>query len=185
VALAGPKGSVFIGEQVQHRSGLTLHKFSLEEREAEEFAQGATRVSVSGDGSKILFESAGQWRVVDTARPPDGSSGRIAMELQAWIDPQVEWRQIFEESWRYQRDFFYDPNTHGADWDAVRARYEPLVEHVRHRDDLNYVLDKVNGELAVGHSFVGGGDLPEVDITTPASIEAAIDAARPRVQHQA
>jgi tricorn protease len=162
-AVAGPKGSVFIGEQVPHQPGLTLHKFSLEDREANVFTQGATQISVSGDGSKILFQSGDEWRVVDTARPPDGSGGRISMELQAWIDPAVEWRQIFEESWRYQRDFFYDPNTHGADWDAVWDRYEPLVGHVRHRADLNYIIDKVTGELSVGHSMVSDGDMPETE----------------------
>jgi len=70
---------------------------------------------------------------------------------------------MFAEGWRYERDFFYDPGMHGNDWNAVRRRYEPLVEHVRHRADLNYVLDQVNGELSVGHSFVGGGDHPPVD----------------------
>ena len=170
--VAGPKGSVFIGEHVEGQPGLVLHKFTLESREAEEFVRGATRVAVSGDGSRILFQAAGQWRVVDTARPPDATSGRLTVNLQARMDPRVEWRQIFEESWRYQRDFFYDPNTHGADWDAVWDRYEPLVEHVRHRADLNYVIDKVNGELAVGHSFVRGGDMPEVDSPRTAALGA-------------
>ncbi|HEY6853252.1 MAG TPA: PDZ domain-containing protein, partial [Gemmatimonadales bacterium] len=75
----------------------------------------------------------------------------------------AEWRQIFDEAWHYERDFFYDPGMHGNDWNAVRARYRPLVPWVRHRADLNYVLDQVNGELSVGHSFVGAGDFPDVD----------------------
>jgi tricorn protease len=178
--LAGPAGSAFIGERVDHQPGLVLHKFTLEGREAQEFVRGASRMAVSGDGGKLLFQSNGQWRVVDTARPPDGSSGRLTVNLQARIDPPVEWRQIFEESWRYQRDFFYDPGTHGADWDAVRARYEPLIAHVRHRSDLNYVLDQVNGELAVGHSFVGGGDHPDVESARSAALGADLVADRGR-----
>jgi tricorn protease len=170
--VAGPKGSAFIGELVEGQQGLVLHKFTLESREAQEFAKGVTRVAVSGDGSKILFQAAGQWRVVDTARPPDATGGRLTVDLQAQIDPRVEWRQIFQESWRYQRDFFYDPTTHGADWDAVWDRYEPLVEHVRHRADLNYIIDKVNGELAVGHSFVRGGDFPDVESPRSAALGA-------------
>jgi tricorn protease len=79
------------------------------------------------------------------------------------LDRQAEWRQMFDEAWRYERDFFYDPSMHGADWDAVRGRYAPLLPYVRHRSDLNYLLDQVNGELSVGHSFVFGGDMPEVD----------------------
>jgi len=170
--VAGPKGSVFIGEQVEGQPGLVLQKFTLESRETQEFVKGVTRVAVSGDGSKLLFQASGQWRVVDTARPPDAASGRLTVDLQARIDSRVEWRQIFQESWRYQRDFFYDPNTHGADWRAVWNRYEPLVEHVRHRADLNYIIDQVNGELAVGHSFVGGGDMPSVESPRSAALGA-------------
>jgi tricorn protease len=170
--VAGPKGSVFVGEQVEGQPGVVLQKFTLESREAQEFVKGVTRVAVSSDGSKLLFQSSGQWRVVDTARPPDASSGRLSVDLQARIDLREEWRQIFQESWRYQKDFFYDPNTHGADWDAVLNRYEPLVEHVRHRADLNYIIDQVNGELAVGHSFVRGGDMPEVESARSAALGA-------------
>jgi len=174
--VAGPKGSVFIGEMVEGQPGLVLQKFTMESREAQEFVKGVTRVAVSGDGAKILIQAGGQWRVVDTGRPPDATSGRLTVELQAQIDPRVEWRQVFQESWRYQRDFFYDPNTHGADWDGVWARYEPLVDHVRHRADLNYIIDKVNGELAVGHSFVGGGDMPDVDSPRSAALGADLEA---------
>jgi tricorn protease len=170
--LAGPTASAFLGEQVDGQTGLVLHKFTLASREAQEFARGATRVAVSGDGNKLMFQAGGQWRVVETGRPPDATSGRLAVDLQARIDPRAEWRQIFEESWRYQRDFFYDPGTHGADWDAVWERYEPLMAHVRHRSDLNYVIDQVNGELAVGHSFVRGGDMPELPSARSAALGA-------------
>jgi tricorn protease len=162
--VAGPRGSVFIGESVQNTPGLTLHKFTLADRKTEAFARGVTRVSASADGKKLLYQSGGNWQVVDATRASaDANTGRLNVALRAHIDPAVEWQQIFDEAWRYQRDFFYDPGTHGADWDAVRRRYEPLLPHVRHRTDLNYVLDMVNGELSVGHSFVGGGDLPPTD----------------------
>jgi tricorn protease len=170
--VAGPAGSAFIGEQVDGQPGLVLHKFTLAGREAKEFVRGVTRQAVSGDGNKLMFQAGGQWRVVETARTPDATGGRLSVDLQARVDPRAEWRQIFEESWRYQRDFFYDPGTHGADWDAVRERYEPLIEHVRHRSDLNYVIDQVNGELAVGHSFVRGGDMPEVESARSAALGA-------------
>jgi tricorn protease len=77
-----------------------------------------------------------------------------------------EWNQIFEKAWRYERDYFYDPNMHGRDWNAVYKRYAPLMPFVKHRADLNYVLDQVNGELSVGHSFVRGGDFPELATAT-------------------
>ncbi len=163
--VAGPAGSVFIGEFVPNQPGLELHKFTLSEREASSFARGVSAVSVSNDGQKLLYRSGPNWHVVATARPPEPGSGRLALNLRMQLDRGEEWQQIFDEAWRYERDFFYDPGMHGNDWNAVRARYRPLVEHVRHRDDLNYVLDQMNGELSVGHSFVFGGDYPSVDTT--------------------
>ena len=79
------------------------------------------------------------------------------------LDRSEEWKQIFEEAWRYERDYFYDPGMHGRDWNEVYERYAPLVPFVKHRADLTYILDQMNGELSVGHSFVFGGDFPEVD----------------------
>ena len=70
---------------------------------------------------------------------------------------------MFEETWRYEKDYFYDPGMHGRDWNEVHAKYAPLVPFVKHRADLHYILDQVNGELSVGHSFVSGGDYPDVE----------------------
>jgi tricorn protease len=175
--VAGPKGTVFIGESVANQPGETLHKYTLAQRKAEEFASGVARVSASADGKKLLYQGGPNWQVVDAAAKPDPSKGRLNVTLRAYLDPAAEWQQIFEESWRYQRDFFYDPGTHGADWDAVRRRYEPLLAHVNHRSDLNYILDMVNGELSVGHSFVRGGDLPAVDTARVGLLGADLEAA--------
>ncbi len=166
--VAGPADSVFILEG-QPDGPPVLHKFSLEEREASEFVVGARQVSVSADGSKLLYRGGGGWSVVGTASKPSPGGGKggakgggsLDLDLQMKLDRTAEWRQLFDEAWRYQRDFFYDPNMHGRDWDEVKTRYQPLVEHVRHRSDLNYLLDQVNGELSVGHSFVFGGDMPD------------------------
>ncbi|NNE35297.1 MAG: protease, partial [Rhodothermales bacterium] len=161
--LAGPKGSVFIGERIAGQPALTLHKFSLEDREKKEFMTGVSPVSVSADGSKMLVRAGSSWRVVGTASPPSGSDGRLDVSLIMRVDRGQEWTQIFEEAWRYERDYFYDPGMHGNDWQAVHDRYAPLVPHVRHRADLTYILDQINGELSVGHSFVRGGDYPSVE----------------------
>lgn len=154
---AGPEGSVFL------RSGGTLHKFTREKRESEAFLQGVRQVAVSNDGKKLLARTGGSWRIVGTGSKPSPDAGQLDLELRMWLAPMEEWTQMFEEAWRYERDFFYDPNHHGRDWDRVRRRYEPLVPFVRHRTDLTYLLDQMNGELSVGHSFVFGGDFPAVD----------------------
>ena len=87
----------------------------------------------------------------------------LTLNLRMPLDRLAEWKQIFEEAWRYERDYFYDPGMHGRDWQEVWERYAPLIPHLRHRSDLSYILDQMNGELSVGHSFVFGGDFPTVD----------------------
>ena len=182
MTVAGPEGTVFIGDFGDDGPGMTVHKFSLEDREADVFVRGARRVSVSADGKKMLFQSGSSWRVVGTGSAPEPNGGRLTVALRTQLNRTEEWRQMFDEAWRYERDFFYDPGMHGNDWDAVRDRYRPLVEHIRHRSDLNYVLDQVNGELSVGHSFVFGGDMPAVDTSRVGLLGADLEAVSGRWQ---
>ncbi|MEM1269268.1 MAG: PDZ domain-containing protein, partial [Bacteroidota bacterium] len=168
--VAGPEGSVFI------IGGGSIRKFSIEDREAEMFLGGAFGADVSQDGKKMLTRSAGAWRIVGTASKPKPDDGTLDMELRMWLDRSEEWGQIFREAWHYEKDYFYDPNLHGRDWNEVRARYEPLIEHVKHRTDLSYVLDQMNGELSVGHSFVFGGDFPSVDTLRVGLLGADLEA---------
>lgn len=158
---AGPEGSVFIAERIPNQRGLTIQKFKLKDRESKEFSSGVSRFVMSSDGEKVLMQSNGSWSISgtkgDKASP---KSVRVSLELK--LDRSDEWKQIFEEAWRYEKDYFYDPDLHGRDWDVVYDRYAPLVSFVKHRSDLNYILDQMNGELSVGHSFVRGGDYPEV-----------------------
>jgi tricorn protease len=178
--VAGPAGSVFIGERIDNRPGVTLHRFTLEEREATTFAEGAGSPSVSADGSKVLYRANDAWTVADAGKPTADGASTLRPELRMWLDPAVEWAQVFDEAWRQERDFFYDPGLHGADWDAVYAEYRPLMDHVRHRTDLSWLLDRVNGELAVGHSFVFGGDYPDTDTSRVGLLGADLEADRGR-----
>ena len=77
------------------------------------------------------------------------------------LDPPAEWRQIFDEAWRLERDFFYVPNLHGVDWPAMRRRYGALLPYVAHRADLTYLIGELIGELNSGHAYVGGGEAPK------------------------
>jgi tricorn protease len=92
-------------------------------------------------------------------------SGKDKLDLsnmQTKINPVEEWNQIFSETWRQMRDFFYDPNMHGVDWKAMKEKYAALMPYVQHRTDLTYVLGELIGELNIGHAYVGGGDMPKV-----------------------
>jgi tricorn protease len=79
------------------------------------------------------------------------------------IDPVQEWNQIFNEAWRLERDFFYDANMHGVDWNEVKVRYGKLMAYCTSRSDLNYIIGEMIGELNVGHAYVGGGDSPHAE----------------------
>jgi tricorn protease len=105
-----------------------------------------------------------RWLLSDAAGKPDPAQDALDLGgLRMKVDPAAEWAQIFREGWRFQRDYFYVENVHGLDLDWAWETYAPWLEHVRHRDDLNYLLDILGGETAVGHSFNGGGEMPEVD----------------------
>ncbi len=163
MAIAGSEGSVFIAESVPNQPGYTLQKFSLEDREAKEYAGGVRGVSVSNDGKKMLARVGSSWKIMDTGKPSGKDGKSLNVDLKMKLDRSQEWKQIFEEAWRYEKDYFYDPNLHGRDWDVVYERYSPLIPFIKHRDDLTYILDQMNGELSVGHSFVGGGDYPSTE----------------------
>ncbi|MCZ6833309.1 MAG: PDZ domain-containing protein, partial [Acidobacteria bacterium] len=161
---AGEEGILFYGENNPGNPGFKLHRYSLEDRESVKFLPAYSSFSLSADGKKMLYHSEAGWHLVDTGEPPEPEDGKLDTDsLRMKVDPAREWRQMFRDGWRFQRDFLYVENLHGADWDAVWKMYEPWVQHVRHRSDLTYLLDIMAGEVGVGHSFTGGGDIPDVE----------------------
>lgn len=160
---AGPEGSAFLGEKIDNKPGLELKKFTLEDQKIKDFLSNANSVSITTNGEHLLAKVNGKWTVADT-KGDSGEKGKtLKLSLKMRLDRVAEWKQMFEEAWRYERDYFYDPNLHGRDWNVVYERYAPLVPFIKHRSDLTYILDQVNGELSVGHSFVFGGDYPKVE----------------------
>ncbi|MGH7576143.1 MAG: S41 family peptidase [Longimicrobiales bacterium] len=165
---AGPEGSIFYTEPMRAAGGgpprLRLQRYQLSERTATPFLEGIRSYTLSGGRKKLLYRGGGdQWGVVGTDRPAQVGDGAIDVaQLQMRVDPQAEWAQIFRETWRIQRDFFYDPEMHGADWQAVYGKYGPMVRYVAHRSDLSYLIATAAGELAVGHSYLTSeGAVPE------------------------
>ena len=160
---AGPENILFISEHVPNQSGLTLHKYDVEKLEAKPFADGIEDVAVSGSRDRLLVRQGSAWKVGKTGSKDLSDAESLEIRMRMKVVPTEEYQQIFREGWRFMRDFLYVDNVHGAPWDAVYQWYAPWVDHVRHRTDLNYVVDILSGEVAIGHSFVSGGDQPELD----------------------
>jgi tricorn protease len=164
----GSAGTLFYAEtpRAAGNPALIVHRYQLRERRAAPFIEGVRSFTLSGDTKKLLYRADGtKWGIVTTDRPAKVGEGAIdAGTLEALIDPRVEWAQIFRETWRIQREFFYDASMHGADWPALYEKYSALLPYVAHRADLSYLIASLAGELAVGHSYLlGGGDVPGDD----------------------
>lgn len=115
--------------------------------------------AVSADQKKMLVTSAGKYAIIDLPKAKiDMKDSLDLSDMDLQLDRRAEWTQIFNECWRQMREFFYVPNLHGVDWEAMRERYAPLVAHVNHRADLTYIIGEMISELNVGHTYVGGGD---------------------------
>jgi tricorn protease len=167
---AGAPGTIFYSELINPAGGpLRLQRYQLKERAAAPFLEPIRSYSLSGDKKKLLYQAPGggaagsRWGIAPTDRPAKMGDGLINVaQLETLVDPRAEWAQIFRETWRIEREFFYDPKMHGADWQATYNRYLPLVGYVEHRSDLAYLIATVGGELTVGHSYLSGsGDMPD------------------------
>ncbi|HEX5884428.1 MAG TPA: PDZ domain-containing protein [Pyrinomonadaceae bacterium] len=159
-----------------------LWRYRLCDRRAVTFANGVAGYEISADRRKLVYRAATggggqggpggggggtppppQLFLVDADRtPPQPGSGRLNFSLRMYLDPKEEFKQIFNEGWRNQRDYLYVPNMHGTDWPKVKAMYGQLLPYAMHRADLNYLMDIMGAEIAVGHSYVRGGDMPTV-----------------------
>ncbi len=164
----GKEGTLFLvaGPVVRIESGppqWTVTRFDLESRKTEPVVDGVSDFAVSADGKKALYLAGSSWFIIDAdkeAKPGDGKLDTGG--LQAWVDPRAEWRQMYHEVWRIERDFFYDPNLHGLDLAAAEKAYAPYLDGITSRGDLNVLFTEMTANLSVGHTFIRGGAMPKV-----------------------
>jgi tricorn protease len=164
---AGAAGQFFYqevatGPEAQGPGGAShaiLHRYDLNKRKDDSILTGISGYQLSSDGKKVLYRTRDALfiaAVADKIQPGQGKLNVDAVEVR--IEPLVEWNQIFDEAWRINRDYFYAPNMHGADWNAMRQKYSVFLPHLAVRSDLNRVISWMCSELAVGHHRVAGGD---------------------------
>jgi len=136
-----------------------LKRFDFDKREASSVLSGLNGYQMAAGGKHLLIlRDSGSLAVAEVAESikPDNLD---VSDLRMYIDPMSEWAQIFDEGWRFQKEFFYAGNLHGLDWDAVYDQYRPLLDHVGRREDLNDLMVQMIAELHVGHNNVAGGDV--------------------------
>ncbi|MCB2198124.1 PDZ domain-containing protein [bacterium] len=144
-------------------SGNTLRRFDMGEEEGKDFLTGIGGFEISANGEKLIYIDGRSYGIVEVKGSPSKGDGKLDVGgMEMYLNPRKEWAQMYDEAWRVERDFFYDPNMHGADWPGIREKYRPFLDHVGSRDDLNNLFSDMIGELVVGHAYVFGGDTPDV-----------------------
>ncbi|MDQ3800412.1 MAG: PDZ domain-containing protein, partial [Acidobacteriota bacterium] len=168
--VTGRAGTFFLIESIPAtgtglapQTGGAVHRFDMEKRKAEKVLDGVTAFDVSANGEKMLFgQAGGRFTIASTVQPLKPGEGVLNVgEMEVYVDPRAEWRQMYREAWRIQRDFFYDPAFHGVNIRMMEERYRPFLEAVATRSDLNYLFQEMLGNLTVGHHNSGGGDIPQ------------------------
>ena len=167
-----------LGEMFAEPGGRTrsakLHRFDLKSRKDEVIMEGINNYLISADNKKILYATRNTWGITSISGKIQVGQGKINVDsIEVKINPVDEWRQIFNEAWRINRDYFYDPNMHGCDWSAMKTKYEKFLPELSCRNDLNRLIQWMCSELAVGHHRVGGGDTPYERSSIPVGLLGA------------
>lgn len=166
-SLQAAKGKLYFlkGVRSNNRTRLNLNVFDLEKREDKTIIKNISDYKLSADGKKIVYQSNRFiWKIVaGNGKAKPGKGMLKTSQIEVYTEPEKEWAQMLFEAWRLQRDYFYDPGMHGRDWPAVWKQYQTYLPYIAHRDDLNYVIGMLIGELSVGHAYVRGGTYPDVD----------------------
>jgi tricorn protease len=141
----------------------TLQRFDLKSRKTEKLLDGVEEFHLAAKGEKMLWKTGTGWFIAGADKAPAPGAGALKLDgLEVRVDPRAEWRQMYREVWRIQRDYFYDPGFHGIDLTRAEKLYAPYVDGIGSRSDLNYLFAEMLGQLSVQHMYVAGGAKPEL-----------------------
>ncbi len=137
----------------------SLYRFSFEDRTEKTVIEDIDGYKLSADGSSIIYAKGKTIGIIDSTEEDSKGESIDLSEMKMWLDPMKEWKQIFNEAWRMERDFYYEPGMHGLDWSAVKTKYGRLLPHVSCRQDIEYLIGEMIGELSTSHTYVFGGNV--------------------------
>ncbi|MBE0460978.1 MAG: PD40 domain-containing protein [Candidatus Aminicenantes bacterium] len=135
-----------------------LHAFSFDTRKERTVISGIRGYKLSADGKHIIYQKDKTIGIIDASATNSKGEPLNLSDLKIWLDPMKEWKQIFDEAWRMERDFYYEPNMHGIDWVAMKEKYGRLLPYASCRQDIQYIVGELIGELNTSHTYVFGGD---------------------------
>ncbi len=154
-------GKIYYNQAKARRGVASAKMFDLKKKSEVELAE-SLRFSISSNGKKMLVFKNDSYSVIDLPTAKVNIEKTVDLSnMMVWVDYRKEWKQIFDESWRQMRDFFYVENMHGVDWKAMHDKYAALLPYVNHRNDLTYIIGEMIGELSIGHAYVNSGEKPE------------------------
>ncbi|RMH70699.1 MAG: protease [Gemmatimonadetes bacterium] len=159
--IAPAKGGVYYIRYYRHTDENHLYFYDLAKQEEQHLGE-VDGFELSADGKKMLVNRNQQYAIIDAPKGTVNFENTLDLsDMEMTLDRHAEWQQIYYEAWRIMREHFYDPGMHGVPWEAVRNKYQPLVDHVNHRADLTYIIGEMIGELNTSHTYVWGGDSPQ------------------------
>jgi tricorn protease len=168
--LAGKEGVLYLEEvplvDIEPGSAhATIERFDPKTRKTEKIVDNVQAFDLSANGEKMLYRQDEHWFINPAEKSPEPGKGMLRMDaLEVFVVPRAEWKQMYHEVWRIERDFFYDPHFHGLDIQKAEQVYAPYLERIASRADLNYLFGEMLANINVLHMFVGGGKHPDLPI---------------------
>lgn len=135
-----------------------LKYYDIDSRQEKTVLPAADQFWLSNNGEKLLVQSGNNWAVIPLAENQKLDKKVPVGDMQLVVNPAEEWKQLFTDAWRLERDYFYDPNMHGVDWQAVRVKYGNMIKDAMTREEVNFIIGEMLGELNASHTYYGGGD---------------------------
>lgn len=139
-----------------------LQYYDIEDRSEKTVLAGADQYILSANGEKMLVSKSGAWAVLSPREGVKFEKPLRINEMQMTVDPKQEWKQIFTDAWRIERDYFYDGNMHGTNWPEIKNRYMKMLDGAMTREDVDFIIGEMIGELNASHTYHGGGDFEKV-----------------------
>ena len=139
-------------------STMDLYRFSFEEQKEEKIMEEINSYKLSFDGEKIAYKKGNDIGIIKSSETDSKGNNLKLADLKMWYEPQAEWKQIFNEAWRMERDYYYEPGMHGLNWDEMKEKYGKLMDYASCRQDVQYVIGELIGELNTSHTYIYGGD---------------------------